>query len=78
MFQAPFTDVQEAEAGVGNNQCGPSTLQPGEAERLLPVTLALGEGPELVQGPRQPRLGTDPHVCTGRAGLPLCRLYAPS
>ena len=38
---------------------------------------ALGEGPERAQGPRQPRLGPDPHVCTGRARLPVRRLHAP-
>ena len=55
----------------------PSAFQRGEAERLLPVAPALGEGPERAQGPRQPRPGLDPHVCTGRARLPVRRLHVP-
>ena len=55
----------------------PSAFQRGEAERLLPVAPALGEGPERAQGPRQPRPGPDPHVCPGRARLPVRRLHAP-
>ena len=66
-----------AEAAVDNDRCGPSAFQRGEAERLLPVAPALGEGPERAQGPRQPRLGLDPHVCTGRARLPVRSLHVP-
>ena len=62
---------------MGNDRCVPSACQRGEAERLLPVAPALSEGPERAQGPRQPRLGLDPHVCTGRARLPVRRLHAP-
>ena len=66
-----------AEAAVGNDRCVPSAFQRGEAERLLPVAPALGEGPERAQGQRQPRPGLDPHVCTGRAGLPVRSLHVP-
>ena len=66
-----------AEAAVGNDRCIPSAFQRGEAERLLPVAPALGEGPERAQGPRQPRLGLDPQVCPGRARLPVRRLHVP-
>src|SRR5262249_2388536 len=69
VLQVPLGEVQVAEAAVGNNRCEPSACQRGEAERLLPVTPALGEGPERTQGPRQPRLGLDPLVCTGCAKL---------
>ena len=55
----------------------PRPVQRGQAERLLPVAPALGEGPELAQSPRQPRLGLDPLVCTGRASLPIRSLHAP-
>ena len=77
VLQVPLGEVQEAEAAVGNDRCGPSAFQRGEAERLLPVAPALGEGPERHQGPRQPRLGLDPHVCTVRARLPVRRLHVP-
>ena len=77
VLQVPLGEVQVAEAGVGNDRCLPSAFQRGEAERLLPVAPALGEGPERPQGPRQPRLGLDPHVCTGRARLPVRRLHVP-
>ena len=60
VLQVPLGEVQEAEAAVGNDRCGPSAFQRGEAERLLPVAPALGEGPERAQGPRQPRPGLDP------------------
>ena len=66
VLQVPLGEVQLAEAAVGNDWCLPSACQRGEAERLLPVAPALGEGPERAQGPRQPRLGPDLHVCTGR------------
>src|SRR5262245_38714511 len=66
-----------AEVTVGNDRCGPSAFQRDKAERLLPVAPALGEGPERAQGIRQPRLGTDPHVCTEPARFPVCRLYVP-
>ena len=60
---------------MGNDRCGPSAFQCGEAERLLPVAPALGEGPERTQGQRQPRPGLAPHERTGRARLPVRRLY---
>ena len=69
-LQVPLGEVQLAETTVGNDRCVPSAFPRGEAERLLPVAPALGEGPECAQGPRQPRPGLDPHVCTGRARLP--------
>ena len=75
VLQVPLGEVQVAEAAVGNDRCVPSACQRGEAERLLPVAPALGEGPERAQGPRQPRLGLDPQVCTGRARLPVRRLH---
>ena len=77
VLQVPLGEVQVAEAAVGNDRCVPSAFQRGEAERLLPVAPALGEGPERAQGPRQPRPGLDPHVCTGRARLPVRRLHVP-
>jgi hypothetical protein len=55
----------------------PSAFQRGEVERLLPVASALGECPKCAQGPRQPRLGPDPQVYTGRARLSVRRLHAP-
>ena len=55
----------------------PSAFQRGEAERLLPVAPALGEGPERAQGPRQPRPGQDLQVCPGRARLPVRSLHVP-
>ena len=55
MLQVPLGEVQGAELGVDNDRCLPSAFQRGEAERLLPVAPALGEGPERAQGPRQPR-----------------------
>ena len=58
--QVPLRDREEAEAAVGH-ECGPARgLRRGEAERLLPMTPALGKGPELAQGPRQPGPGFDP------------------
>ena len=65
--QVPLGEVQVAEAAVGNDRCEPSACQRGEAERLLPVAPALGEGPERAQGPRQPRLGL---ICTSVLGVP--------
>ena len=56
-----------AEVAVGNDRCNPSAFPCGEAERLLPMAPALGEGPERTQGQRQPRLGPDPHVCASGA-----------
>ena len=69
VLQIPLGEVQEAKAAVGNDRCGPSTCQRGEAEGLFPVVQTRGEGPKRTQGPRQPGLGTDPPVCTGRARL---------
>src|SRR5437016_3734376 len=66
-----------AEVTVGIDWCGPSAFPRDQAERLLPVAPALGEGPERAQSIRQPRLGADPHVCTGPARFPVCRLYVP-
>ena len=76
-LQVPLGEVQLAETTVGNDRCDPSAFQRGEAQRLLPVAPALGEGPELAQGIRQPRPGLDPHVCTGPARPPVRRLHAP-
>jgi hypothetical protein len=45
-LQVPLGEVELAEAAVGNNRCIPSAFLCGEAERLLPVAPALGEGPE--------------------------------
>ena len=77
MLQVPFDEVQVAEPDVGDDRCVPSTFHGGEAERLLPMTPALGEGPERAQGPRQPRPGLDEQVCTGRARLPVRHLDVP-
>ena len=76
MLQVPLGEVQEAEIAVGKDRCVPSAFQRREAERLLPVAPALGEGPKGTQGPRQPRPGLDPHVCAGRARLPVRGLHA--
>jgi hypothetical protein len=62
---------------VGHDRCLPSPVQRGEAERLLPVALALGEGSEIAQAQRQPRLGLDPHICPGRTRLPVRRFDVP-
>ena len=77
MLQVPLGEVQATEAAVGNDRCVPSASQRGEAERLLPVAPALGEGSERAQGPRQPRPGLDPHVCTGRTRLLVRSLHVP-
>src|SRR5215475_15495323 len=72
MLQVPLGEVQMAEAVVDNDRCVPSACQRGEAECLLPVAPALGEGPEYAQGPRQPCPGEDPPpVGAGRARLPV-------
>ena len=42
-----------------------------------PLAPALGEGPEVTHDQRQPRPGHDPHVCPGRAQLPVRRLHVP-
>ena len=76
-LQVPLGEVQAAEPAVGSDRCICSAFQRGEAERLLPVAPALGEGPELAQGLRQPRLGPDPHICPGRVRLPVRNLHAP-
>ena len=76
VLQVPLGEVQEAEADVDNDRCTPSAFQGGEAERLLPVASALRKGPERTQGPRQPRPGTDPPACGGRARLPVRGLHA--
>ena len=56
----------------------PRPVQRGEAERLLPVAPALGEGPEVAQDPRQPRPGLDPQqTVLERARLPVRRLHVP-
>ena len=77
LLQVPLGEVQLAEAAMGDDRCGPSALQRGEAERLLPVAPALGEGPERAQRPRQPRAGKALRVRTRRARLPVRRLHAP-
>ena len=62
---------------MGNERCLPSACQRSEAERLLSVAPALGEGPEVAQAQRQPRLGHDPQVYSGRGRLPVRRLDVP-
>ena len=52
VLQVPLGEVQEAEAAVDHDRVLPSAFERGEAERFLPVTLALGEGSELAQSPR--------------------------
>jgi hypothetical protein len=75
--QVSLAEVHVAEAAVGMDRHGPAAFPCGEAERLLPVTPPLGEGPERTQGLRQKRLGLDPHSCTGLARLPIRRLHVP-
>ena len=76
MPQVPLGEAQPAETAVGNEWCDPSAFQRGEAQRLLAVAPALGEGAERTQGPRQPRPGLAPkaRVCTGRARCLIRRL----
>src|SRR5262249_54466297 len=57
VLQVPVGEIQGAEASVGRDRCLPSAFQRGEAERLLPVALALSEGPKRAQGPRYRRSG---------------------
>src|SRR5215510_8372573 len=45
VLQGPLGQVEVAKAAVDHDRCGPSTCQRVEAERLLPVAQALGEGP---------------------------------
>jgi hypothetical protein len=75
VLQVPFGEGQSAEPSVDNDWCVPSAFQRGEAERLLAVASALGEGPKRAQGLRQPRPGPDQHVCTGRARPPVRSLH---
>jgi hypothetical protein len=77
VLQVPLRDIEEAEAAVGHERCLPSAFERGEAERLLPMTPALGKGPELAQGPRQPCPGFDPKDDTEGAALPVRRLHVP-
>src|SRR6266446_7471274 len=77
VLQVPFGEIQGAEAGVGSERYVPSAFHRGEAERLLPVALALGECPELAQAPRQPRPGPDPLDTTRPARLPVRSLHVP-
>jgi hypothetical protein len=74
-LQVPLGEVQEAEATVGHDRCGPSTFQHGEAERLLPVAPTLDEGPERAQGQHQTRSGPDLQLCPGCARLLIGRLH---
>src|SRR5712692_9489562 len=66
VLQVPLAEVRPTETAVGSDRCGPSAFQRGEAKRLLSMTPALGEFPKHAQGPRQKRLGIDPHGCPGR------------
>ena len=61
-----------AEAAVGNNRGEPAACPRGEAERFLPVMPAIREGPELAQGPRQPRPGLDPFRYWASRGVVRC------
>ena len=76
VLQVPLGEVQRAQAAVGRDRCGPSAFPQGEAERLLPVALALGEGAKLAQGPRQPGPGLEPQVWPGRARHLVRRRHA--
>src|SRR5262249_17846398 len=51
VLQVTLGEGQETEAAVDHNRGGPAAYQRGEAERLLPVAPALGEGPERAQNP---------------------------
>ena len=73
--QVPLGEVHYAKQRVGLDRCNPPACQRGEAERLLPVAPAFGEGPERTQGQRQIRLRQDLHICPGRARRPVRRLY---
>jgi hypothetical protein len=53
VLQVPLGEIQEAEAAADNDRCVPAAFQCGEAECLLPVAPALGEGPECAQGQPQ-------------------------
>ena len=44
--QVPLSEVQPTETAMGNDRCLPSAFERGEAECLLAMTPALGEGPE--------------------------------
>ena len=43
VLQYPLGEAQAAEAVVSNHQSGPAAFQHGEAERLLPIALALSD-----------------------------------
>src|SRR5882724_13373394 len=75
--QVPLGEVQVAEAVVDKDRSVPSAYQRDEAERLLSVAPALGESPELAQGPRQPPPGSDPKACPEPVRLPVRRLDVP-
>jgi hypothetical protein len=63
---------------VQRQRLAPAFLElPGQAERLVPVVPALGEGPEIAQDPRQPCPGLDPHLYWEYARLPVRRLHVP-
>jgi hypothetical protein len=51
VLQVPLGEVQDTESAVHNDRYLPSACQRGEAERLLPIAPALGEGPECPQDP---------------------------
>ena len=73
----PLGEVQPTETAMGNDRCLPSAFERGEAECLLAMTPALGEGPERAQGLRQPRPRLDPPAPTGRARLSVRDLHNP-
>src|SRR5262245_44424016 len=75
MLQVPLGEVQIAEAAVGNDRRVPSAVRHEEAERLLPVAPTLGEGPDVAQDACEPCPGLDLQNGTGRASLPVHRLY---
>ena len=75
--RSPWARYRLPRREVGNDRCVPSACQCGEAEGLLPVARALGECSKRAQERRQPRPRSAPHVCTGRAGLPVRCLHVP-
>jgi hypothetical protein len=78
VLQVPLREVQAAEATAGIHRIVPAAFHRRQAEGLLPVPPALGEGPEITQGEHQQRPRIDPRGDIGRASLPVHRLHAPA